>query len=109
MQENQAQEVQQEEKVKVPTVADVKKMWEGPLSSMYVGFDCMPSSFYYSLVSVLNLHEANHILEVGCGRCLLVPYSLGIKRPEATYLATDLSAKMIEFGHKRLQENLNSY
>lgn len=93
----------------VPKIEDVKKQWEGPLSKTYAAFDSMGNSFYFVLASVMELSQAKHILEVGCGRGLLLPHSLQIKNPEATYLATDLSCKMVEFGHEHLKKNLESY
>ena len=99
-----------EEIVSSPTIADVKKQWEGPLSRLYTnGHDRMANSFYYTLTTMMDLDSSKHILEVGCGRCLLLPNTLQIKNPEATYLATDLSEKMIEFGHTHLKKTHESY
>lgn len=72
-------------------------MWDG-MSLVYPEFDSTPQSFYYSIINILDIGKAKHILEVGCGRCLLVPYCLRLKNKEATYLATDLSPKMLALG-----------
>ena len=99
-----------EEVISSPTIADVKKQWEGPLSRLYTGgHDGMANGFYYTLINMMELHASKHILEVGCGRCLLLPTTIQMKNPDATYLATDLSEKMIEFGHTHLKSTHESY
>lgn len=82
---------------KVFTISEVGKMWDG-MAAFYPEFDSTPQGFYFSLVNIMNIGEAKNILEVGCGRCLLVPYCLKIKSKGATYLATDLSPKMLALG-----------
>lgn len=57
--------------------------------------DSATQTFYFSLINILRLHEAHNILEVGCGRCTLLPFSLQLKNPDANYLATDLTPDMI--------------
>ncbi len=57
--------------------------------------DSAPQTFYFSLINILKLQEAHNILEVGCGRCTLLPFALQLKSPEASYLATDLTPNMI--------------
>ena len=86
---------QEDEGVKIPAIADVKKAWEGKLPEVYVEQDSTANGFYFSMTGVMDIHKANHILEIGCGRCSLVPHLLEIKKSECTYLATDLSEKMI--------------
>ena len=68
----------------------IKENWGG-MSKFYQNFDSAPQTFYFSLINALSLHEAHHILEVGCGRCTLLPFSLQLKNPDATYLASDLT------------------
>lgn len=69
-------------------------MWDN-MTAIYPTFDSAPQGFYFSIVNLLEITKAKNILEVGCGRCLLVPYTLELKNPDATYFATDLSPKMI--------------
>lgn len=90
---------------KVMTVAEVEKMWDN-MTVMYPDFDCAPQSFYYAIMNMLDLSKAKNILEVGCGRCIFVPHCLELISPEATYLATDLSPKMIELAQERIKKGL---
>lgn len=50
-----------------------KLYWEDPT------FDITPQSFYFPIVNMLNLQNANNILEVGAGACLMIYYALEIK------------------------------
>jgi hypothetical protein len=43
-----------------------------------------------------DLAHSKHILKIDCGTGKLPPYSVKIKEITTTYLATDLSEKMIE-------------
>ena len=52
-------------------------------------------TFYYTLIHMLDLPKASHILEVACGGGSLLPLAMSLKPIEATYLATDLSSNMI--------------
>lgn len=69
-------------------------MWNN-MVPMYQEFDSAPQGFYYSLINILDLGHARNILEVGCGRCVLIPQTLVLKNEAARYLATDLSEKMV--------------
>ena len=90
-----------EKQVKVLTVQEVEKMWDN-MTAVYPDFDFSPQSFYYGVINMLKMQKAKNVLEVGCGRCLLVPYCLELMSPDATYLATDLSPKMIEHAKARI-------
>lgn len=48
-------------------------------------------TFYYTLVNMLQLQEAKHVLEIACGLGKMIPYAVTQKKEETTYLATDLS------------------
>jgi hypothetical protein len=50
-------------------------MWDD-MTEVYTDFDCSPQSFFYSIINMLDISKAKNVLEVGCGRCLLVPYTL---------------------------------
>lgn len=98
----------QHQEEKIPTINEVEKNWD-MLSTIYSEFDCTPQSFYFSIVNILEIPKAKNILEIGCGRCLLVPYCLQLKNPETTYMATDLSPKMVELAEKQLKHVLDSF
>lgn len=63
------------EREKIPTIKEVEKMWDN-MSKIYDEFDCSPQSFYYAIINMLDLKSASHILEIGCGRCLLLLHCL---------------------------------
>lgn len=79
------------------------------MSDVYVKLDSSPQTFYYTLVNVMKLHEAKNILEVGCGKCLFLPYALQLKPQETPYLASDLTPKMIDHANQYLQGLLTQY
>ena len=85
-----------------PTIDQIKMEWSF-FSDHYVQHDSAAQSFYFTLISMMDIPSAKHILEVGCGRCLLVPHVIDLKHPNSTYLATDLSSKMIQFARERLK------
>ena len=61
--------------VKIPTIKEVEQQWDN-MTAIYPDFDASPQHFYFGIINILDLPKAKNILEVGCGRCLLVPYSL---------------------------------
>lgn len=83
------------EEPKCASVEQLKMMWNG-VAPVYDTFDATMHTFYYTLVSMMKMQEAKHIYEVGCGIGKMIPYTLMIKPKECTYLATDLSEKMVE-------------
>lgn len=90
------------------TIAEVEKMWDN-MTVIYPGFDSAPQSFYYALVNMLDIPTAKNILEIGCGRCILVPHCLELMNEEASYLATDLSHKMVELAEQKLKSTLKKF
>jgi hypothetical protein len=50
-----------EKQVKVMNIQEVEKMWDN-MSATYSDFDCSPQSFYYSIINMLNLPKAKHVL-----------------------------------------------
>jgi ubiquinone/menaquinone biosynthesis C-methylase UbiE len=66
------------------------------MAPVYSTFDVTMQTFYYTLVNMLKLSEAKHILEIACGIGKLIPYSMTLKQITCSYLATDFSEKMIE-------------
>ena len=50
----------------------------------------------------MNIKNAQNILEVGCGRGILIPQTFELKSWDCKYLATDLSEKMSELTEKTL-------
>ena len=77
------------------TSEELKKL-RNNLAPIYHNIDPCMQTFYYTLVNMMRLNKAKHIYEVGCGTGKLLPYTMGIKPEEATYLATDISDKMVE-------------
>lgn len=58
--------------------------------------DSTSTTFYYTLIHMLQLPQAKHILEVGCGSGKLLHQAALLKPQETTYLATDLSTVMLD-------------
>lgn len=58
---------------------------------------------------MLQVSEANNILEVACGTGKLLPLALNMKPINATYLATDLSPRMIDLTNANLKANFSLY
>lgn len=66
------------DKENIPTIERLKLHWK-TFSEIYQEFDSAPQTFYFSLINALSLNEAHDILEIGCGRCILLPHSLQLK------------------------------
>ena len=58
----------------------MEKYWDN-MTEIYPEFDSSPQNFYFGIVSILDIPNAKNILEIGCGRCLLVPYTLELMSP----------------------------
>lgn len=56
--------------------------------------------FYYTLVNMLKIDGAKHVLEIACGIGKLIPYAISLKNQECTYLASDLSENMVHLAKK---------
>lgn len=69
------------------------------MAGIYQKFDSTMQTFFYTLINMLGLDQAHHILEVACGTGKLLPLALNLKPIEATYLATDLCTNMIQLSH----------
>ena len=95
----------EEQKPKVQNIEQVKNFWTN-FTESYSTFDSFTQTFYYTLIHMLDLDKAKHILEVACGTCRLLPMAVSLKAPETTYLATDLTQSMVDVAFKRLQKNL---
>ncbi len=81
-------------KAKIPNISDVQKEWN-EFSHKYNTFDLCPQTFFYSLVSILELRKARNILEVACGTGKMLPFAIDQKAVEASYLASDLAPNMV--------------
>ena len=57
----------------------------------------------------MELHKAENILEVACGTGKLLQLGLQFKRPECSYLASDLASNMVKLAQKNLENNFNKY
>lgn len=51
------------------------------MTAIYPDFDSSPQNFYFGIVSIMDMPKAKNVLEIGCGRCLLVPYCLELLSP----------------------------
>jgi ubiquinone/menaquinone biosynthesis C-methylase UbiE len=80
---------------KACTTEELKLLWNG-LTPVYSSIDPSMQTFYYTLINMMKISKARHIYEVGCGIGKMIPYTLGLKSEECTYLASDLSEKMVE-------------
>lgn len=80
---------------------EIKTLWNG-IAPIYNTFDPTFQTFYYTLVNMMRIPEAKHIYEVGCGTGRLIPYTLSLKPSGCTYLATDISQKMVELSRSYL-------
>jgi trans-aconitate methyltransferase len=83
----------------------VSNFWTN-FTESYSTFDSFTQTFYYTLIHMLELDKAKHVLEVACGTCRLLPLTVSLKAPETTYLATDLTQSMVDMAQKRLKTNL---
>ena len=63
-------------------------------------------TFYYSLVHMMELDKAEHILEVACGTGKLLPLAMSLKPLDCTYLASDFSEKMVKYSIETIDEYL---
>ena len=70
--------------------------------------DSAMQTFYYTLIHMIELPKAQHILEVACGTGRLLPLAMHLKPLNCTYLASDLSESMISYTHKNLQKYLDN-
>lgn len=72
------------------------------MAPVYTTFDATMQTFYYTLASMMKIPEAKHIYEVGSGIGKMIPYTLSLKPDNCTYLATDISEKMVEMSRNYL-------
>jgi SAM-dependent methyltransferase len=86
------------------TSEELKKL-RNNLAPIYSHIDPVMQTFYYTLVNMMRLNKARHIYEVGCGTGRLLPYTMGIKPEDCTYLAIDISDKMVE----TTRNNISTY
>ena len=93
---------------KAPTSSEVKQNWN-EFSHEYNTFDSGPQTFYYTLNTMLKMHEAENILEVACGTGKLLPLMLQNKEPSAHYLASDIAPNMVELAKKNLRRHFDKY
>jgi len=61
------------------TTEQVKATWNG-FANGYNQIDSSMQTFYYTLINMLNINSAKHILEIGCGTGKLLPYALSVKQ-----------------------------
>ena len=56
----------------------VKGRWD-KFAPVYTLSDSSNQTFFYTLVNMLQVGSAKHILEIGCGAGKLIPYLLHLK------------------------------
>ena len=95
-------------KPKAPSIQEVEKLWS-EFSQGYNSFDYTPQALYYTLLFMSEPWKANNILEVACGTGKLLPFALKVKKPEAKYLAVDLSSEMVKLARKNTEDNFALY
>lgn len=82
----------------IDTIPNITERWNN-MAGIYQKFDSTMQTFFYTLINMLQLEHAHHILEVACGTGRLLPLALTLKPIETTYLATDLCTNMIQLAH----------
>lgn len=93
---------------KVPEIKEVKSEWND-FAEGYSKFDLGPQTFYYSLLTLMNLQNSKNVLEVACGCGKLLPVAIMLKNQSTNYLAVDLAENMIQNAKHNLQKNLEKY
>ena len=91
------------DKVKIASIEEINTFWNN-FAPAYSKFDSTTQTFYYTLIHMLDLPTASHILEIACGTGKLLPLAINLKKKETTYLATDLTRAMIDHANDRLQQ-----
>lgn len=74
---------------KIITAEEIRARWNS-FAPIYNTFDTTMQTFYYTLINMLNISKASHILEIACGTGKLLPLAVSLKPQKCTYLATDL-------------------
>ena len=77
------------------TIEATKEKWDD-MGPIYADLDSCQHLFYYSLIHMLQLPKAKHILDVGCGSGRLISQALKLKPIECTYTAVELSPVMLK-------------
>ena len=80
----------EDQKEIIRPIEDIKQNWQS-FANLYSTFDLTMHTFYYTLINVLQVQNAKHVLEIGCGTSKLLPIAVQLKQKECTYTATDLS------------------
>lgn len=83
----------------------ITEAWNG-MAPVYINTDSCMQTFYYTLLNMLQLDNAKHILEVACGTGRLLHHAAQLKPQTTTYLATDLCQTMIDLSKASLKTNL---
>lgn len=56
----------------------------------------------------MKINEATNIYEIGCGRGLLIPYTMAQKPLDAGYLAIDISETMVHLARENVRTFLKT-
>jgi ubiquinone/menaquinone biosynthesis C-methylase UbiE len=88
------------------SIEELEHSWN-KFATTYQMHDSAMQTFYYTLIHMIDLPKAQHILEVACGTGRLLPLSMNLKPLASTYTALDLSSVMIDLAHKNIQKYLN--
>ena len=93
---------------KLPTlnIEQLTTKWD-KFAAAYSHQDSCMQTFYYTLVHMLDLPQAKHILEVACGTGKLLPLAVQLKGEATTYLATDLSQNMVDLAKQGISQFLD--
>lgn len=54
----------------------------------------------------MDITQAKHILEIACGTGKLLPYTMNLKPLDCSYLASDISNKMVDLAKLGLKDYL---
>ena len=72
------------------TIDQLQKTWNN-FANTYQMHDSAMQTFFYTIVHMINLPSAQHVLEVACGTGRILPIAMTLKQNQCTYLASDIS------------------
>jgi len=97
----------EEENTTFKNIIELEQSWN-KFAHTYQMHDSAMQTFYYTLIHMIDLPKAKHILEVGCGTGRLLPLAMNLKSLDCTYLASDLSSTMVDLAHENLHKYLSN-
>ncbi len=84
---------------------ELRTQWNNFATSFQKHFEPCTASTAYSMLSMLNLHNAKNVLELGCGAGLAGTLAARFMSPGSKLSMIDLSKKMIDLAKERMKGN----